>query len=298
MKVGDGDWGGWYRNLIAFMRSLQKRVNLEFGACLPVVIAKMKWFLILLAVSCVFAGCATRSPTTLRVMSYNIHHGEGMDGKVDLERIAGIIMQEGVDIVALQEVDRGVERSGRRDIPEELAKLTGMRSFFDRNITFQGGDYGNAVLTRFPVLQQTNTHLRMLRPNEQRGVIQMVLKVQGRKLLFLNTHIDHRPDDSERLKNVEQFQQILEEYPGMPVIFCGDFNSIPGSRTHTQMKRLLIDSWEEAGQGNGFTFPADKLNRRIDYLWISPGSVKPLKIHVPQTLASDHLPLVGTFQID
>ena len=126
----------------------------------------------------------------------------------------------------------------------------------------------------------------------------MVLKVQGKKLLFLNTHIDHRPDDSERLKNVEQFKEILEKFPGMPVIFCGDFNSMPGSRTHTQMKRLLADSWEEAGQGDGFTFPADKPNRRIDYLWISRRSVKPLKIYVPETLASDHLPLVGTFQID
>lgn len=245
------------------------------------------------------SGCVSRTPKTIRVMSYNIHHTRGMDNKVDLQRIAEVINKEQVDIVALQEVDRNIPRSGRRDVPLELARLTGMKAFyFDKNISFEGGDYGNAVLTRFPILHQTNTHLRMLRTNEQRGVIQMVLNVHGRKLLFMNAHIDHRPDDSERLKNVEQFKEILEKHPALPVIFCGDFNSIPGSRTHTQMKGLLSDSWEIAGQGNGFTFPADKPNRRIDYMWITPHTVHPLQLYVPQTLASDHLPLVGVFQID
>ena len=77
-----------------------------------------------------FAGCASTSkqasPAVFRVMTYNIHHGEGLDGKVDLQRIAELIKREQADIVALQEVDKGVQRTARRDLPAELAALTGL----------------------------------------------------------------------------------------------------------------------------------------------------------------------------
>src|SRR5688572_31668602 len=105
-----------------------------------------------------FVSSCTSNPhvtktRTFRVMTYNIHHGEGMDGKVDLERIAALIQNEQADIVALQEVDKGVERTARRDLGAELARLTGMQCVFSNNYHFQGGEYGNAVLTRFPIKQ-------------------------------------------------------------------------------------------------------------------------------------------------
>ena len=78
-------------------------------------------------------------PVRFRLMTYNLHHGEGMDGRVDLERIAEIIRREGADIVALQEVDRGVARTARRDLSGELAALTGMTCLFSNNFHFQGG---------------------------------------------------------------------------------------------------------------------------------------------------------------
>lgn len=59
---------------------------------------------------------------SFRVMSYNIYHGIGLDGKIDLERIANAIKKEGADVVALQEVDIGVERSDRQDIAKELSR--------------------------------------------------------------------------------------------------------------------------------------------------------------------------------
>ena len=90
-------------------------------------------------------------------MSYNVHHGEGSDGRIDLERIAAVIKEEKADLVALQEVDRGVLRSGKRDLPAELAKLTGMSVFFENNFGYQGGEYGNAILTRLPVLSWRRT---------------------------------------------------------------------------------------------------------------------------------------------
>ena len=88
----------------------------------------------------------------LRVMSYNIHVGVGMDKKLDLARIAEVIKQSRADIVGLQEVDRGVERTGRVDEIRELARLTGMDYAFAHNLDFQGGQYGVAVLSRLPIL--------------------------------------------------------------------------------------------------------------------------------------------------
>src|SRR5882672_6615404 len=95
------------------------------------------------------------SPTknrTLRVMTYNIHVGVGMDKKQDLARIAEVINHERPDLVGLQEVDRGVERTGHVDEVAELARLTGMDYAFAPNLRFQGGWYGVAVLSRLPIL--------------------------------------------------------------------------------------------------------------------------------------------------
>src|SRR5688572_9491457 len=135
--------------------------------------------LLLFAVAPVLAA----EPATLRVMSYNIHHGEGLDKRLDLERIAEVITDASADIVGLHEVDRGCERTQKRDLPAELAQLTGMKVVFEKNISYQGGEYGNAVLSRFPIKSSKNTHYKMLRAGEQRGVLQLVLEVHGREVL-------------------------------------------------------------------------------------------------------------------
>jgi endonuclease/exonuclease/phosphatase family metal-dependent hydrolase len=259
--------------------------------------------MLLLAVVFVSSGCAARrgptAPLTFRVMTYNIHHGEGTDGRIDLLRIAEVIKREGADIVALQEVDRGVARTARRDLPEELAALTGMTCVFSNNFHFEGGEYGNAVLTRFPVLHWDNRHYNMLRSGEQRGLLQLVLGVNGRQLLFMNTHIDYRPDDAERVANVEEIKQAATRHGNVPTIVCGDFNDTPVSRIHRKMKEQFLDTWETAGQGDGFTYSSGKPVKRIDFVFISrDATLVPLKAWVPLSDASDHLPLVTEFKLE
>lgn len=258
--------------------------------------------LLLLVVVIGLAGCATQPPAApaprFRVMTYNIHHGEGLDGQVDLARIARLIRQEGADLVALQEVDQGVARTARRDFPAELARLTGFTCVFSNNYHFQGGQYGNAVLSRFPVKRWTNRHYQMLRPNEQRGLLQLELDVHGREVVFLNTHIDYRADDAERWSNVAEIETVVREYAGRPVILCGDFNDTPGSRVYQRINQTLADTWALIGQGDGFTIPADAPRKRIDYLWISKDdSLRPLRVWVAPSEASDHRPVVAEFQL-
>jgi endonuclease/exonuclease/phosphatase family metal-dependent hydrolase len=251
-----------------------------------------------------FAGCAQSQSASnaatakICVMTYNIRHGRGLDNKVDLERIARLIKAEGADIVALQEVDKGTERTDRRDLAAELSALTGMTAVFSNNYHYQGGEYGNAVLTRFPVKQSTNLHYRMLRPGEQRGIIQLTLDVHGREVLFMNTHIDYRADDSERWSNVSEIENVLQRHQKTPIIMCGDFNDTPGSRVHQRLSESLIDVWQRVGVGAGLTIPPVNPRKRIDYIWLSKdGLIEPLRVWVPQTEASDHLPVVAELKL-
>jgi len=266
--------------------------------------AKLAWY-----VACVLAlspclGCKNitagqkETPSrTFRVMTFNIHHGEGLDGKVDLQRIASLIEREQADVVGLQEVDKGVQRTARRDIPAELAILTGMTCVFSNNSHYQGGEYGNAVLTRFPVLSATNSHYQMLRTNEQRGMLQVTVEVMKHRVLFVNTHIDYRADDTERLLNVKELQSIAAQHAGIPIVLCGDFNDIPDSRVHQQLQKAFDDAWELAGRDKGWTYPAKTPRKRIDYVWIS--KLLPFEVigaYVPESAASDHRPLIVEFR--
>jgi endonuclease/exonuclease/phosphatase family metal-dependent hydrolase len=241
-------------------------------------------------------GAVARAQT-LRVMTYNIHHGEGIDQKLDLERIAQLIKDHRADVVALQEVDRGVLRTQKRDLPAEFAKLTGLTVAFENNFHYQGGEYGNAILTRFPIKRTTNTHYKMIRTGEQRGVLQLVLDVQGREVLFMNTHIDYRPDDAERVMNVAELKGMVAAAGKTPVILCGDFNALPESRTIAGVKEFLADTWELVGKGPGLTIPVTKPTKRIDYIWITPASIVPEKIEVLKSIASDHLPVMAELRL-
>jgi endonuclease/exonuclease/phosphatase family metal-dependent hydrolase len=250
--------------------------------------------LVLLAVSIVANSCGV----TVRVMTYNIHHGVGIDKRLDLERIAAVIRDADVDIVALNEVDKGTSRTERRDLAAELAKLCGMTAVFERNIDFKGGEYGNAVLTRFPVSWHRNHHYEMVRPGEQRGLLQVGLEVSGRELSFLVTHIDHRRDDVERVSNVAEILAIVGESGKKLIILCGDFNDTPGSRTHTGLVRRFVDCWAVVGPDVGYTYPSPAPRRRIDYVFVPKGSgITPLSATIPETLASDHLPLVVELEL-
>jgi endonuclease/exonuclease/phosphatase family metal-dependent hydrolase len=139
----------------------------------------------------------------------------------------------------------------------------------------------------------------------------------------MNTHIDYRGEDTERLMNVEEIKNAsvaalvkartfstapqsanshwrlqTSERLQSPTIICGDFNALPGSRTHARMKDQFRDAWEEAGIGDGFTFPSTEPVRRIDYIWLSQhDSLHPLKLWVPETEASDHLPVVAEIEL-
>lgn len=237
------------------------------------------------------------SPKTLRVMSYNIHVGIGMDKKLDLKRIAAVINAQHPDLVGLQEVDRGVQRTQRIDEIVELAKLTRMDYAFAFNLPYQGGQYGVAILSRLPITVTEHRLFKNLREAERRGFIRAEVTFHGRKLNFVTTHLDYQFDDG-RLFETQQLLGALRETKD-PLIVVGDFNDIPVGQSYKLMFETFEDAWmDKQNKDSGFSYPADKPAKRIDYIFFRRNdTVRAKRSWVVNTLASDHIPVVADLEV-
>lgn len=236
-------------------------------------------------------------PVRLRVLSYNLHHCEGLDGKLDLERIAGVIRAVEPDLVALQEVDRGAKRTGSVDQPAELARLTKMQVAFGGNIDLQGGQYGNAVLSRFPIVRHKNHLLPNVGGGEQRGVleVEVELKDAAEHLLFFATHLDHRRDDGQRIASAQAINELALAQAKLPALLAGDLNATPESKTLAEFAR----QWAIASDKPLFTFPANRPTQQIDFVLFRPRDrwkVVEVKV-VDEAVASDHRPIFAVLEL-
>jgi len=257
-------------------------------------------FILTVIFSCSVSGRKKETSSDyLCVMTCNIHHGVGIDGNFDLDRIAGLIREHDVDIVALQEVDVETERINRINTMEYLARDLSMYSAFGKNLDFQGGGYGNGILSKYPLVSIENYHIPPYQSGEQRGILKVVVDYKGQEIAFWNTHLDHREDDTERRESVRIIQNMIENIH-IPLILAGDFNDMPESIALFGLKTVLEDVWLTTEDNDGFTFPADKPRRRIDYIFFrnpksSPYILQPGKARVLSSSASDHLPLIAEF---
>jgi endonuclease/exonuclease/phosphatase family metal-dependent hydrolase len=255
---------------------------------------------------------------SIRVMTYNIHVGVGMDKKLDLQRIADVINKERPDLVGLQEVDRGVERTQRKDEIVELAQLTRMEYAFAPNLDYQGGKYGVAILSRFPIRGIDHRMYQNKREAERRGMIRIEANIEGKVLNFVTTHLDYQYQDG-RLFETEQMLEFLRDLKG-PLIIVGDFNDEPSGTAYQLMLNQFDDAWLKRGQTsrgmvrteveingktvkflamhNGLSYPADKPTKRIDYVFVRKADrLKVKKAWVVDTLASDHIPVVAELEL-
>jgi endonuclease/exonuclease/phosphatase family metal-dependent hydrolase len=264
--------------------------------------------LTLIAVGLCSASVRAELPEEIRVVTYNIHHGEGLDREVDLKRIANLLLAVEPHIVALQELDQGTRRTKGVDQPAELAKLTGMQMHFGRNIDFEGGGYGTGVLTKLPVRKHESVKLKSFYPPteknpEQRGV--QILEIgenDKTELLFLCTHLDYRPPDEERMASAKTINELIEKR-NEPAIIAGDFNAKPDSKPIEEFRK----QWKVAGlQAEAkapnavplLTFPAEKPDRWIDYVMVRPAEEwEVVEVRVlEESVASDHRPLLAVLR--
>lgn len=238
---------------------------------------------------------ALGDPGVLRIVTYNIHHAEGVDDKLDIDRIAGIVRALNPDVVCLQEVDRNLPRTLHVDMPALFAEKLGMAVVFEPNYRFEGGEYGNAVLSKFPLVSHKNHALPNPENVEPRGCLHVEVLVGETPVQVFCTHLGLRPP--ERAAQAEAIVAILPA--DAPVVLCGDMNeNEQGAGMKAFLARLQDTLSPEPAPS--WSFPAAKPARRIDYILASDAwtAKEGWIVRTPETaVASDHLPVMSVLEL-
>jgi endonuclease/exonuclease/phosphatase family metal-dependent hydrolase len=236
----------------------------------------------------------------ITVMSFNIHHAQGTDGVLDVDRVARVMRSSGADVIGVQEVDRHYsERSDWMDEAAELAERVHMNVVFAANIDnpppgtgLPRIQYGTAILSRFPIVAHKNTWLYRSPDQEQRGLLQATLDIHGMRVQAYNTHLS-ASSAVDRLEQAKQIQELIGETKD-PTFLTGDMNATSDAPEIKTLSSFLTDSWTVAGRGPGYTIESSEPTKRIDYVFTSD-EIRPLKDRVVTTdpAASDHLPVTA-----
>lgn len=233
---------------------------------------------ILLILAMLAVSATTVSAQKVRVMSYNVRNGNGMDGIKSIERCADIVYKAKPDVVAVQELD-SMTRRNNFYVLGKMAEHAGYHAYYGPTIPYRGGKYGIGVLSKKPALS-VKFH-RLPCRKEPRGL----LVVEFKKYYLLCTHLSLNEQD--RVTSVGIIRNIVSKLK-KPVFIAGDMNALPTSKPITIFKEyatLLSDDSQ-------FTFPSTNPRICIDYIFGSNGSFSVLKNHIfNDTLASDHHPL-------
>lgn len=238
---------------------------------------------------------------TIKVMSYNIHHCNppSKAGVIDIEAIVRAIRAESPDLVALQEVDVNTERSGEFNQAAEIANALEMYYFFGKAIDFQGGDYGVAILSKYP-LSETFVH-RLPTESGTNGEARVIATanlelMDGSTISFGSTHLDAQSDPANRLLQIQRIAEIAASEE-LPFIIAGDFNATPES----EVIQILDGSFTRTCRLCSPTIPVVTPTRAIDYIaFRHPGNKWSVESHkvVNETYASDHRPVVSVLNIE
>lgn len=228
---------------------------------------------------------------SIKVLTFNILHGATTKGSFDFDVIANVIIEADPDVVALQEVDFNTERGAQRDNLVELALRTNMTPVFINAMDYDGGEYGEGLLSKRSFVEVKNISLPHSLQNEPKAAAYAVLRIDsGDSIGFIGTHLDHLKEGKDRLAQAKALNSVFvegEEY-SYPMILAGDLNDVPGSRPI----RVLEEYWTASQRKNNpkATFPSHKPKVKIDYVMFYPK--KRWKVLEEQvicdTIASDH----------
>ena len=261
------------------------------------------------AITAIGCTCTNRNTSgeynqqSIVVSSYNVKHGVGMDGVLDLERTSVALAGLGADIIALQEVDEFVSRSGGIDQAKWLGEKLGMESAFGSFMDFQGGRYGLAILSKFPI--EHSEIWRLADGNEPRVALAVRIRPTFGNSTALNTpitfvvvHFDWVGDDAFRFTQASQTIEHIQSLDSItPWVVLGDFNDTPTSRTMQAFFDIGKNAVKRAGES--MTFPANAPNKEIDFIIAGPPvrwkNVKSVVVDEP--MASDHLPVAATLTL-
>jgi endonuclease/exonuclease/phosphatase family metal-dependent hydrolase len=245
-------------------------------------------------------------PIPVRLVTFNIHHGVGDDGRHDLPRLAQVLASADADVICLQEVDRHYgDRSENVDQGLLLARALDMQLAWGpaldepRPAGAPRAEYGNAVLSRLPILV-SDVH-GLPGSGEPRSALRTMIELDGGALWVTVTHLSRSGGDrAEQLAAVA----ALHTGPMETGIVVGDFNTAPDAPELTALHERFTDAWQLAGERDdrsgwrfwqheeGNTHPARSPHRRIDQAWVTDGVAVTSARVLDGGGASDHLPLL------
>jgi endonuclease/exonuclease/phosphatase family metal-dependent hydrolase len=236
----------------------------------------MKKILLILAV--LGFGLTTASAQKVRVMSYNVRNGHGVDGIKNIKRCSDIILDARPDVVAVQELD-SMSRRNNKYVLGEMAKQTGYYDYYHRTIPYRGGAYGIGILSREKALSVDFHPLPCRR--EPRGL----LIVEFKNYYLLCTHLSLNEED--RVTSVGIIRDIVSKL-NKPAFIAGDMNARPQSKPMVEFRKFA----QVLNDDSKFTIPSQNPRSCIDYILGVNGQFKVKRDYVyKDVFASNHLPL-------
>lgn len=253
----------------------------------------------------VFSCKSAEEPLELTLMTYNIYHGEHpyQRGKSNLEDIAAIINEYKPDFVALQEVDSMTRRTAgligdeRKDLVQELARLTNMNGYFGKSINFDEGGYGNGLLSRVPLQAKVRELPLPNQGGEARSLIYTRYEYSpGKELIFAGTHLCHAFPENREAQAERLNALLLKEQ--LPVILAGDLNLTDTSAAYNVLDKQWLDAAEVHGNPEN-TFSFTEKDIRIDYVLLNNQARWEVhEVEVVPVGHSDHMPLIVKLRLN
>lgn len=239
----------------------------------------------------------TQNKTIIKVLSFNILHGATTQGDFNLDAIAKVIIKADPDFVALQEVDFKTNRAKKYDLATELGWRTKLAPIFARAMLYDGGEYGEGVLSKHSFLQTQNVSLPHSQGNEPRAALEVItILPSGDTIAFIGTHLDHTKDETDRLMQAKKINQVFSanKYPSLLV---GDLNAEPDSKPIQILKEMWTATYDK--KKPKFTYPSDRPDKKIDYVMFYPKEKwKVIKTEIiADKIASDHCAYLVTIEL-
>ena len=232
----------------------------------------------------------------VKVLSFNILHGKTTQGDFDLDVLANLIKEADPDFVALQEVDFQTNRSKKYDLATELGWRTKLAPLFARAMYYDGGEYGEGVLSKNTFLKSRNVALPFVPGEEPRAALEVVTILPSNDTIaFVGTHLAHE-GDSGRVLQAQRINEVFSQNE-FPTILAGDLNAVPGSDPITILEKIWGSSYDK--EDVQFTFPSDNPKKKIDYVMFYPKHrwrVLDRKV-ICDTIASDHCAYLVTLEL-
>lgn len=230
----------------------------------------------------------------LKVLSYNVHHCNppSIPGLIDVDGITKVIIDSNAELVGLQEIDVNNERSGMHlNQAKKLAELTDMHYYFSKGIDYKGGEYGTAILSKYPISQMETIQLPEEPGSERRTLSVLTVDLpNGKKVRFGNTHLDFTSDENA-LAQAKAITTYFEEEE-IPVVLVGDFNVESTSQTMSHLDKTFDRTCEQACPP---TIPVVNPRKAIDFILYSSSVGIQTMFHevIQEHYASDHLPVLA-----